>query len=296
VRMPNFFIVGAPRCGTTSMWSYLKGHPEIFMSTEKELYFFDADLRADAAMTPSLKEYLRHFSAVRDEKKIGEATPSYLRSPGAPKAIKDFSPTAQIIIMLRNPVDVLHSVHSGAVYGLEPITDLEAAWAADATRRGKDRIGYRDLTDFPSQVQRYLDSFGRENVHTIIYDDLKRDPAAVYQDTLGFLSVRLGFTPQFLILSTNERVRNIRLQRTLSRPPRALRQLGALMPSRLRSRIRRALFSCNLKVGPRPPMDLELRRRLQKDFEPKVEQLSKLLGRDLSAWCRDPNGGRGDRK
>jgi len=278
------------------LWSYLKGHPEIFMSSEKELYFFDADLRTNPATTISLEKYLRHFSTAGDEKKIGEATPSYLRSPGAPRAIKEFSPTAQIIIMLRNPVDVMHSLHSGALYGLEPITDFEAALAMDATRTGRERVGYRDLTDFPSQVQRYLDLFGRENVHTIIYDDLKRDPAAVYQDTLRFLGVRLGFTPQFIILSANERVRNIRLQRTLSRPSRALRHLSALVPSGLRPRIRRALFNCNLEVRPRPPMDLELRRRLQKEFEPKVEQLSKLLGCDLSGWCTHPNGGGDDRK
>ena len=296
MRKPNLFIVGAPRCGTTSLWSYLKGHPEIFMSSEKELYFFDADLRTNPATTISLEKYLRHFSTAGDEKKIGEATPSYLRSPGAPRAIKEFSPTAQIIIMLRNPVDVMHSLHSGALYGLEPITDFEAALAMDATRTGRERVGYRDLTDFPSQVQRYLDLFGRENVHTIIYDDLKRDPAAVYQDTLRFLGVRLGFTPQFIILSANERVRNIRLQRTLSRPSRALRHLSALVPSGLRPRIRRALFNCNLEVRPRPPMDLELRRRLQKEFEPKVEQLSKLLGCDLSGWCTHPNGGGDDRK
>ena len=296
MRKPNFFIVGAPRCGTTSLWSYLKGHPEIFMSSEKELYFFDADLRTDPATTISLEKYLRHFSAADDEKKIGEATPSYLRSPGAPKAIKDFSTTAQIIIMLRNPVDVMHSVHSGAVYGLEPITDFEAALAMDATRTGRERVGYRDLTDFPSQVQRYLDLFGGENVHTIIYDDLKRDPAAVYQDTLRFLGVHLGFTPQFIILSANERVRNIRLQRTLSRPSRALRHLSALVPSGLRPRIRRALFNCNLEVRPRPPMDLELRRRLQREFEPKVAQLGNLIGRDLSAWYKDSNGEGGGRK
>jgi hypothetical protein len=278
------------------MWSYLKGHPEIFMSSEKELYFFDADLRTDPATTPSLEEYLRHFSAARDEKKIGEATPSYLRSPGAPKAIKDFSPTAQIIIMLRNPVDVMHSLHSGALYGLEPVTDFEAALAADATRAGRDRIGYRDLTDFPEQVRRYLDLFGRDNVHVIIYDDLRDDSVAVYQDTLRFLRVHLGFTPQFVILGANERVRNIRLQRTLARPPRALRHLSALVPSRLRSRIRRALFNCNLEVRPRPPMDLELRRRLQREFEPKVAQLGNLLGRDLSAWYKDSNGEGGGRK
>ena len=297
MRKPNLFIVGAPRCATTSLWSYLKGHPEIFMSTEKEPYFFDADLWANEAWAPSLQQYLECFSAAGDQKKVGEATPSYLRSQCAPMEIKAFSPEAQIIIMLRNPLDVMYSLHSqGLRYGTEPVTDFEAALEADARRVGGELQGYREFTDFPEQVLRYFDVFGHENVHTIIYDDLKRDPAAVYQDTLRFLGVRLGFTPQFIILSANERVRNIRLQRTLSRPSRALRHLSALVPSGLRPRIRRALFNCNLEVRPRPPMDLELRRRLQKEFEPKVEQLSKLLGRDLSGWCTDPHGGGDDRK
>jgi Sulfotransferase domain len=297
VRKPNFFIVGAPKCGTTSLWSYLKAHPEIFMSTEKELFFFDSDLRANAASAPSLKQYLRHFCSAGDVKRVGEATASYLRSQQAPKAIKAFSPAAQIIIMLRNPVDVMYSLYGSALYGLEPITDFETALAADARRGDRERIGYREFTDFPKQVQRYLDLFGGENVHTIIFDDLKQDPAAVYQNTLRFLGVRLGFNPEFVVMSANESVRNIRLQRALVHPPRALRSIGAaLVPSELRSRIRRTLLNCNLQARPRPPMDAELRRRLQKEFEPKVEQLSKLLRRDLSGWDKDPNGESADRK
>jgi hypothetical protein len=291
VRKPNFFIVGAPRCGTTSLWSWLKAHPEIFMSTKKELFFFDADLRANGVTALSVGQYLRHFSAAGDQKKVGEATASYLRSQRAPTAIKAFNPGAQVIIMLRNPVDVMYSLYSSALYGLEPITDFEAALAADARREDRERLGYRDFTDFPDQVQRYLDLFGRENVHMIIYDDLKADPAAVYQNTLRFLGVRLGFNPEFVVMSPNQRVRNTRLQWTLVHPPRALRRIGAaLLPSGLRSRIRRALLNCNVEARPRPPMDPELRRRLQRELEPKVEQLSKLLGRDLSGWYRDPSG------
>ena len=293
MRKPNLFIVGAPRCGTTSLWRWLKAHPEIFMSAEKELFFFDSDLRANGTKTPSLKQYLRHFSAAGDAKKVGEATASYLRSQRAPRAIKAFNAGAQIIIMLRNPVDVMYSLYGSALYGLEPITDFETALAADARRGDRERIGYCEFTDFPEQVQRYLDLFGRESVHTIIFDDLNQDPAAVYQNTLAFLGVRLGFNPEFVVMSANESVRNIRLQRALVHPPRALRSIGAtLVPSGLRSRIRRALLNCNLEVKARPPMDPELRKRLQREFEPKVEQLSKLLGRDLSEWHKDPNGER----
>lgn len=89
VRKPNFFV-GAPRCGTTFLWSYLKDHPDIFMSAEKELYFFDSDLRPSGWQPPSLEQYLANFSAAREQKIIGEATPSYLRSQRAPREIPDF--------------------------------------------------------------------------------------------------------------------------------------------------------------------------------------------------------------
>ncbi len=290
MRKPNLFIVGAPRCGTTSLWSYLKGHPEVFMSTKKELYFFDADLRASEATAPSLEQYLEHFSSVDDQKKIGEGTPSYLRSRRAPKEIRAFSPGAQIIIMLRNPVDVMHSLHSSALYSLEPITDFEAALAADARRTDRESLGYREFTNFPEQVQRYLDLFGRENVHTIIYDDLKKNSAAVCQNTLRFLGVRLDFAAEFPAMNPNKQVRNVRVQMILQHRPPALRDISrALVPQWLRSRVSRGLLNSNLVVRPRPPMDPELRGRLQREFEPMVEQLSKLLGRDLSAWYKDLN-------
>jgi hypothetical protein len=272
------------------LWSYLIGHPEIFMSSEKELYFFDADLWGNEAWAPSLQQYLECFSSADDQKKIGEGTPSYLRSRRAPKQIKAFSPEAQIIIMLRNPVDVMYSLHSqGLRYGTEPITDFEAALEADSRRAGRELQGYREFTYFPEQVQRYFDLFGHGNVHTIIYDDLKENSAAVCENTLRFLGVRLDYAAVFPLVNSNRQVRNVRLGAILRDPPRSLRKFSrALAPHWLRSRISRALFNSNLAVRSRPPMDPELRRRLQKEFQPKVEQLGELLGRDLSKWVREP--------
>lgn len=286
LRRPDLFIVGAPRCGTTSLWSYLKEHPDIFMSAEKELYFFDSDLRPNGWKAPSLEQYLLNFAAAGNRKVVGEATPSYLRSGRAPGEIKAFNPEARIVIMLRNPVDVMHSLHSSALYSREPIADFEAAVAADASRTGAACIGYRDFADFPRQVQSYIDLFGRDHVHTIIFDDLKENPGRVYQNTLRFLRVGLGFAPEFTIVNANANVRYLGLQRNVARPPGVLRNIArALLPRRLRSRIQRSLLDSNLVTKPRALMDPALRRRLQKEFEPQVEQLSKLLDRDLSAWC-----------
>ena len=286
MRKPNFFIVGAPRCCTGSLWTYLKGHPEIFMPAEKELYFFDSDLWGRSEWSPTLEEYLSHFSEANGQKKIGEATPSYLRSPRAAREIKTFSPGAQIIIMLRNPLDVMHSLHSAALGGTEPIIDFAAALAADERQNGRDRIGYREFTDFPEQVQRYCDLFGRENVHTIIYDDLMANSAAACQGVLRFLGVCPEYAADFPRIHSNKQIRNARFQTLLMRPPSPLRLMGrSLLPPRWRSGIRRALLRSNRVVRPRPPMDETLQRRLKAEIKPKIERLSGMLGRDLSAWC-----------
>lgn len=258
------------------------------MSKEKELYFFSHDLRVADLPAPSPEDYLRHFVSARHQKRIGEATPVYLRSRAAPRAIKEFNPAAQIIIMLRNPVDVMHSLHSEAVCTIEPLVDFEAALEADTKRTGRQLIGYRRFTDYPEQVQAYLDTFGRGNVHIAIFDDLKENPARAYRDVLGFLGVDAGFMPKFTIQGGNERVRSKSLRTLMVNPPREVRLVGRMVvPRQLRPGVRVFLLNLNRAATPRPPMDPVLRRRLQAEFAPKIEQLSTLLNRDLSGWCKD---------
>jgi hypothetical protein len=282
---PNLFIVGAPRCGTRSLYTYLKGHSDIFMSAEKELFFFDSDLRERQKM--SMEEYLGKFSAASDQKKIGEATASYLRSRYAAQAIKAFNPSAQIIISLRNPVDVMYSLHALALYGSEPITDFAAALEADAVRTGREKIGYREFIDFCEQIPRYFDQFGRENVHIIIYDDLKADATAVGRNTLRFLGVREDSTLRFPRENSNRKIRIPQLEQMLCHPPANLLRLGALIPRQIRQRVRSRLLGLNATTQPREPIDPRVRKLLQAEVAPEVDQLSKLLDRDLSRWYKD---------
>jgi hypothetical protein len=255
------------------------------MSAEKELYFFDSDLREKQKM--SMEEYLGHFSAAGDQKKIGEATASYLRSRYAAQAIKAFSSSAQIIVMLRNPVDVMHSLHALALYSSEPITDFAAALEADSVRTGREKIGYREFTDFSEQVRRYFDQFGRENVHIIIYDDLEADAAGVGRDTLRFLGVIEDSPLKFPRMNSNKKIRIPRLEQMLCHPPANLLRLSALIPRPIRRRAWLGLSKLNGTTRPRKPIDPCLRKRLQAEVAPKVDQLSQLLGRDLSRWYKD---------
>ncbi|HEY1657392.1 MAG TPA: sulfotransferase [Candidatus Sulfotelmatobacter sp.] len=281
---PNLFIVGAPRCGTRSLYTYLKGHPDIFMPAQKELFFFDSDLREKKL---TMEEYLGNFSEVIDQKIIGEATASYLRSRCAAQGIKAFNPTAQIIVMFRNPVDVMHSLHSLALHGTEPITDLAAALEADAVRTGREKIGYREFTDFPEQLQRYFDHFGRENVHVIIYDDIKADAANVGRNTLRFLGVREEPNLKFSRENSNRKVHIPQVERLLCHPPPSLLRLSALIPQKTRWRISGRLSRLNSDIRPREPLDPRLRKSLQAETAPKVDQLSRMLDRDLSGWYKE---------
>src|SRR5262249_53369576 len=109
---PNFFIVGAPRCATTSMYTYLKQHPQIHLSLLKEPLFFATDLTIQPLAVTDEASYLGLFADAGDARRIGEGSVFYLLSKRAAEEIKRFSPRAKIIIMLRNPIDMMHSLHA----------------------------------------------------------------------------------------------------------------------------------------------------------------------------------------
>lgn len=291
MRKPNFFIVGAPKCGTTAMQDYLSQHPDIFMPKIKEIHYFGSDLRLEGPAT--LEDYLSLFKEATEEKRVGETSVWYLYSKLAAQEIKRFNPQAQIIVMLRDPVDKIHSNHSYALYrGNEKIADLGAALDDEEDRRNNPHLSrgplYRDSLGYTEQVKRYVDIFGWDSLHVIIYDDLKNDVSGTYRGVLEFLGVRLDFEPEFRIINSNKRPRSRALQNFILRPPQSIKALGkSALPLPLRHRIIGKLNSLNARRESRPPMDPELRKRLREEFVPEVERLSEFLGRDLSHWSRD---------
>lgn len=299
VRRPNLFIVGAPKCGTTALYYYLRNHPEVFMSRVKEPQFFAADIFAHQRNVLTQSEYLDCFARANGAKKIGEASTGYLGSRVAARDIKAFSPSAQVIIMLRNPVDVMYAQHSERVFSnMEHIRDFPAAVDSTEERRWRSgafkgervaRLGYRELARFSPATKRYFDIFGRENVHVVIYDDLRRDAGAAYREVLRFLKVDLNHEPQCSIINANRRARSLAVQRFLEHPPKLLWRISeALLSKHLRSSIGRSMRWLNVVYAPRPPMNEKLRQRLQAECRFDIEQLSCLLDRDLSHWCEGP--------
>jgi hypothetical protein len=291
---PDFFIVGAPRCGTTAMYEYLRQHPQVFMPEHKEPMYFGADLTQLHARL-SDEDYLRLFADAKPGQRVGEASTWYLYSRQAAREIRDFAPNAQIVIMLRNPVDVMYSLHRELVfYSGEVIRDFEEALAAEEDRKQGRRIGpsrrpealfYRETVRFADQVERYLATFGADAVKVILYDDFVADTAGAYADLLRFLSVDDSFRPEFVRVNESKLPRNPRFQALVVRPPGPLARLvPALRRFELAHRLRAAILALNSRAERRPAMDPALRRRLTLELTPEVERLGELIGRDLSAW------------
>ena len=137
---PNFFIVGAPKCGTTALYEYLRPHPNIFMSEVKEPHFFAKDFGAYPRIK-TLREYNAIFAGSTEEHlRVGEASVYYLRSSVAIANIHEFNPEARLIAMFRNPVEMVHSFHSQLLYiSEETVADFETAWRLQERRsRGLD--------------------------------------------------------------------------------------------------------------------------------------------------------------
>ena len=300
MRRPDFFIVGAPKCGTTALYEYLKQHPEVFMPREvKEPHFFGSDFKTSFFIRDE-QEYLSLFAAARGEKRVGEASVWYLYSKLAAREIKDFAPAAKIIIMLRNPVEMMHALHSQRLYnGSEDIRDYETALDAEEDRKRGLRIPphpqlveglfYREVAKYAGQVRRYLDVFDPAQVKIIVYDDFKHDTAQVYREVCAFLGVDAGFAARLRVVNPNKSVRSSALLDFTRQPP-SLSPAWAkkLVPLRARKalmwRAVKALRRINTKYEPRPPMPRELRDRLRAEFAPEVEELGRLIGRDLSHW------------
>ena len=292
---PDFFIVGAFKAGTTALYEYLRRHPGVFMPFHKEPNFFGEDLTRHYGRM-EMGEYLALFENARPGQRVGEASTWYLYSTTAAEEIAAFSPGSKIIVLLRNPVDVMHAQHSQLRYrGDEPIADFAAALAAEPARLRGERLPpaparpetllYRHSVRFADQLERYFNVFGRDRVLILLFDDLVMDTTTTYRTVLEFLNVDRTFRPDFAVYNENKRARSGMLQRLVYRPPGPL--LGAVQHLRrypLVHRVRDAVLRLNSQAEKRRPMQAELRGRLIAELAPDIDRLSKLIGRDLSAW------------
>jgi len=291
---PNFFIVGAPKCGTTSMNFYLKEHPEIYIPDRKEFHYFGSDLAFKHDRTE--ETYRTYFEGWSDEKIGGEASVWYLYSKLAAKEIHEFNPDSKIIVMLRNPVDMVHAHHSQTMYGgAEPITDFEEALDAEEGRRNgtipthptrpPQLFYYSQVARYTEQIERFVSVFGADKVHVVIFDDLKSDVQRIYRETLEFLGVDSSYEADLSPRNKNQKFRNKSLHYFVTNPPEGLKKgLKKIIPLTFLRGLKVRVKQANTLREPRKEMSRETRLRLIEVYRDEIAKVGDYLGRDFSSW------------
>lgn len=285
---PNFFVVGAPKAGTTALYYYLQQHPEIFLPERKELHFFTRDLVRQSYYQPQIirteKEYLTYFALARGHQAIGDISPSYLRAPEAAARIYHFHAKSKIIILLRNPIERTISHYLMDVSrGFQDCSLLD--FIEPTTQTSRYHYEYIQISYYFESVKRYLDQFGAEQILILITEEMNRNSKATCQEIFQFLDLddhvpidtetqhytygeaRFGF------------IRGLRSQPWLL-------PLYQKVPTPLRTLLRSITYQKNMV---KPPM-VEVRPILIDLFHDDIERLAQLLNRDLfQLWGLAPS-------
>jgi len=296
---PNFFIVGAPKCGTTALSEYLRQHPAIFMSTPKEPSFFCLDLPG-LQYVSDMRDYEQLFSKVTPEHSaIGEASPGYLSSEYAIKEIFKYDNDSRIIVMLRNPADMLPSYHSQLVFsGFEDQTDFHHAWNLQSDRlqgkfipktcREEKVLQYAKIPCFGDHLERLYMTFPKDQVLLLNFDDFASNPKTTYETTLRFLSLSSDGRSEFPVINPNKDVKSGMLNNIIHNPPKwAIKIMARLSGSSLHDtlvNLHGMIKHLNIMHSKRQPLDTEFHNELVDIFRPQVEKVEAIANLDLSSW------------
>jgi hypothetical protein len=323
-RFPDFFVVGAPRCGTTSLSHYLSRHPAVCFSRPKEPHYFSGLAVRGGPREHWRAEYarfFRHYDPARHHR-VGEGSVSYLYAEEALRRIRDLNPMARFVAMVRNPLEMVPSFHLRLLFLLEEdVADFAAAWELQPVRARGRRIPrlctdprllqYGAVGRLGVQVERLYRIGGPDRCLVVLFDDFVHDPAAVYRRVLEFLELEDDGRTEFPRRQPSRHYRSRWLQRLLYKPPGAVAELlgeriarsdhklrrlqkQASAGSRptvrrrrrkpLAKRVYKDLRRWNRVVAAPAPLDPALRARLREHFAADVEKLAKILDRDLGHW------------
>ena len=283
--LPDYVIVGAPKCGTSSLAKYLGDHPQAYMVPEKELRFFDQHF--DEGL-----DWYRSRFAPADGELVGEATPSYLFEPGAIARMRSIIPRARLIALLREPVERAYSHYQhwhgrlGERRGFRAAVEPELALGRTTTSAGWDPErpeGYHYLarSRYRFQLERLCEHYPREQLHVIFFEDLEARPVEVFQDACRFL----GIDPDAVPASVGEVVNPYRYYYPAWLWGLFVRvRIGRFLPGRAGAWLYRRMVRV---AEPYPPLEDELRERLRAHFAPDNRELEQWLGRPLpQSWSR----------
>lgn len=290
---PNFFIIGAAKSGTTSLWMYLKQHPEVYMPPTpdiKEPSFF-----CNTYGYKDFEAYLGLFSDAKEVKAIGEASHAYLTSPESAAWIREVYPEAKIIIILRNPVQRAYSLYHWMIReGYEWITPFEKALITEEERLNNQQFKYYNPQYYynylyfssgcyAAQIERYLNLFPRQQIYITLFEDIKHNPITTTQAIYDFLGVDTSFIPQIKIYNKTQIPLSISAQHFIKQElPRYMYKLR--IPA-VRW-IQETALTTNLFLGKFRSISINAatQRKLREQYKENIQKTANLIERDLSVW------------
>lgn len=298
--LPNFLIIGAPKAGTSSLYYYLKQHPQIYMCREKEPHFFSlenseinfkgpGDRKRYRNAVTKFEDYVKLFDSVTDETAIGEASTTYLSSPQAPERIKNYLPQVKLIAILRNPVDAayasfLHLIRDGD----ENIADFAVALQQEETRIANNWDGiwhYQQRGFYYSQIKPYFELFNREQIKIYKYEELKDCPERLLRNILQFLNVEDQYLPDTSIkYNVSGMPKNLALNKLMSKPNYIKTAINTVLPWKLRKAIANRIKTWNYNQYQKPELSIEIRHQLIKSYQDDIIKLQDIIEIDLSNW------------
>lgn len=300
---PNLFIVGAPKCGTTAWYEYLRSHPDIFLPKRKEPHYFCTDFPGQRRVRTE-RDYLALFAGATSERIVGEASASYLYSKEAAKNLREFAPGAKIIIFVRDRPGLLFSWHNQLLdNGVENRPDFEEAWRLSGKRAADDHgpacdeksfLDYRKFGYLGEQAERYFSRFPANQVRVFDFDDWRRDPRATYVEIMRFLGLRDDGRTDFALVNQAQRSRSMLLRLLLRKPPPALsalyhgmRRLTGLDAAPLAGLVARL----NAKRGYGERLSDSLAEKIRQVYSADDSRLQPRICRSYSGTGSDGSGG-----
>ncbi len=299
MKKTNCFIIGAPKCGTTSLFQYLSEHPEVFSCNPKEPTYFASDF-PDFREMKTETDYLNLFIDAQNHHKILlEGSAMYMYSQEALENIKHFNPDAKLIAMVRNPVELTYSYHSQLLYSRdEDEVDFEKAWTMALLsgnrqplpkfNREPKFLHYHEVAKLGEQIERVLQWFPKQQLMIIFFDDFKKDTDGLYRKTLEFLD--LPYHPANLVpLNKNKQQRFQWIANITERPPKILvepyLQLKKLL--NLENKViglRNPLMKINESETERQTLSPTMQQKIIDAYREDIQKLASITGRNLNHW------------
>ncbi|KAA3617044.1 MAG: sulfotransferase [Calditrichaeota bacterium] len=297
--LPNFLVIGAAKAGTTSLYNYLKQHPDIYLSPEKEPDFFSFYNRTPFFKGPhdkaindhiinKLEDYQELFKGAQNKKAIGECSNSYLYFyERTIPTITEFIPNCKIIAVLRNPIDRAFSQYTQSV--MIGIEDQQFTKSLELEKKRLE-LGWRWHYDYSGQskyfeqIKAYIEAFSKNNVKIYFFEDLINKPLDVLYDIFKFLEVDPNFTPDVSKkFNKSGIVRSKTIQKFVLTDNIIKRLTRSITPSKLRAFINEYIMNKNIK---KYSMPIEIRYDIKRHFEKDISQLQSLVDKDLESWFK----------